>query len=163
MGFLDVVRRPRGKTFSPVVGHGVGGDGHDGQVAQRVVPAKFPGHGVSVHERKLNVQENHVRNVPQGRFDAPGAVHGLGHDEPVLFQKKPHQIEILFVILDDENVRALHAPPSSRMGMRNVKVLPEPGVLSTEMEPPMSSPRRLLMCSPSPVPSYSRVFPESTC
>ena len=39
----------------------------------------------------------------------------------------------------------------------NQKVLPWPGALSTPMRPPMSSTRRLLMESPSPVPPKRRV------
>ena len=42
------------------------------------------------------------------------------------------------------------------------KVEPCPGSLSTHIVPPMSSLRRLLMASPSPVPPYRRVVDAST-
>ena len=42
------------------------------------------------------------------------------------------------------------------------KVEPLPGSLSTHIRPPMSSPRRLLIARPSPVPPYRRVVEAST-
>ena len=41
-------------------------------------------------------------------------------------------------------------------------VEPSPSTLSTHMVPPISSARRLLTASPSPVPPYLRVVDEST-
>ena len=44
-----------------------------------------------------------------------------------------------------------------------VKVVPTPGWLRTLIPPPISSTRRLLIASPSPVPPWRRVLEVSSC
>src|SRR5277367_4857451 len=43
------------------------------------------------------------------------------------------------------------------------KVVPEPGVLSSQIRPPIISTNRFEMVSPSPVPPYLRVVVPSAC
>jgi hypothetical protein len=54
------------------------------------------------------------------------------------------------------------APSAQRSGTAKWKVDPLPSSLSTQMPPPMSSARRLLMASPSPAPPYFRVMDSWT-
>ena len=48
-------------------------------------------------------------------------------------------------------------------GILNVKTVPTPDWLSTQIRPPCSSINRLLMLNPKPVPPYRRRMDPSTC
>src|SRR5439155_18774700 len=61
--------------------------------------------------------------------------------------------------------RVLHrgAPIATRTGSVNVKVLPLPGSLSTQIRPPCSSTKRFANDRPSPVPSRERSDCRRAC
>ena len=74
---------------------------------------------------------------------------GCRHDlVTVLFEEESGEISILLVIFDEEN-GATH----KERGSENENVLPTPAWLSTQMDPPSRSIKRLQIANPSPVPS----------
>src|SRR6266850_170266 len=148
--------------------------------------AVVPAQGEGRHHHERNVGRARIGPEQTGRVEARQLgqldVHedeigqlALRHREPLLTvgglqqpvgrpaQQLPHDLPIVFVVLDVEHRPVLHAgPPSACSGTVKKNVEPRPSSLSTPMRPPCSSTSRFVMLSPSPVPPYSRVIVVST-
>src|SRR5262249_15309342 len=148
-----------------VAREGEGGDDDDGDLGGLRLRPDRP-RGVETGQLgKLHVHDDHVRLVAPSRRHPRLSVVRL---EPVIGlagEEIAHDLPAELVVLQEEALllaRAASRAAATRRGTAKEKVDPRPGSLTTQMRPPWSSTKVLVMLSPRPVPPNSRLMLAST-
>ena len=103
-GFGQVIVHSRLERFVAITGHGVGGHGDDGQIAETFVGADVPGCLESVHFRQLDVHQHQVVSVPAHRLDRLPAVSGDVHSQAEALQHGDGHLLVDLVVFHQENL-----------------------------------------------------------
>src|SRR5215510_14279176 len=144
---------------------GEGGDDDDGDLGGLRLRPDGPG-GVEPGELgKLHVHDDHVRLVAPGRRHPRLAIVRLEQVIGLAGEEIAHDLPVELVVLHEEYRLLSHAASlasGTRRGTAKENVEPRPGSLSTQMRPPWSSTKVLVMLSPRPVPPNWRLMPAST-
>src|SRR5262247_3270008 len=114
---------------------------------------------------ELDVHDDHVRLVAPGRGHASLAVMRLEQVVGLAGEEVAHDLPVELVVLDEEDLLVAHlasVASATHRGTAKEKVEPRPGSLSTQMRPPWSSTKVLVMLKPSPVPPNSRLMLASS-
>src|SRR5712691_10602378 len=143
----------------------IGGDGDDGDPAERRVGLD-PARGlVTIEPRQLYVHEDQVRVVRARHRDAVLSSQRLDHLVAGGREEITDDPSVVLVVLDQQDAPAhvISTMRSTRTGRVKEKVEPFPSADSTQMRPPWSARMRFAMARPSPVPPFFRVLDVSTC
>src|SRR4029453_2514459 len=103
--------------------------------------------------------------VARGRRHPRLAVVGLQEVIGLAGEEVPDDLPVELVVFDEGGSLLLHTASvasATRKGIAKWNVEPRPGSLSTQMRPPWSSTKVLVMLRPSPVPPNSRLMLAST-
>src|SRR5262249_61634362 len=99
--------------------------------------------------------DDHAGLAPPARGRARLAVMRLEQVVGLAGEEIAHDLPVELVVLDEEDLLVAHpasVASATRRGTAKEKVEPRPGSLSTQMRPPWSSTKGLVMLKPSPVP-----------
>jgi hypothetical protein len=72
--------------------------------------------GEAVHHRHEQIGNDDVRRVESRRFQRCGAVMRLLDNVPVARQQSPQEVQVFFLVIDDENARHTVAKPAGGGG-----------------------------------------------
>src|SRR5262245_50858856 len=144
---------------------GEGGDDDDGDLGGLRLRPDGPG-GVETGELgELYVHDDYVRLVAPSRRHPRLAVVRLEQVIGLAGKEIAHDLPVELVVLHEEYRLLSHAASlasGTRRGTAKENVEPRPGSLSTQMRPPWSLTKVLVMLSPRPVRENSRLMPVST-
>src|SRR5499427_117928 len=165
VGLGEIGGGARGHGLLVVPREGEGGDDDDGDLGGLRLRPDGP-RGIETGELgELHVHDDHVRLVASSRHHPRLPVVGLEQVIGLAGEEIAHDLPIEFVVLHEEDLLLPHAASlasATRRGTAKEKVEPRPGSLSTQMRPPWSSTKVLVMLSPRPVPPNSRLMLAST-
>ena len=98
-GLCDIVVRSHLKARDLVGRLALGGEHHDRRIGEG---ADLPAHLPAVLDGKHDIEQNDVRLKAPGELDAPAAVRGMCHLEPVLFKIQTQKFGNVAVIFHDK-------------------------------------------------------------
>ena len=115
------------------------------------------GNGPAVELRQQEVDQHRVRTLAPGQLETGHAIRGGEGLVSRAADDAPRDVEVVGLVFDDEDAGHQLAPATATAartwtGMVKLNTLPPSMSLSTQIRPPCSATRRLLIARPSPVP-----------
>src|SRR5690606_32158488 len=124
--------------------HGVGSHRDDGNRAKGGMALQRPSHGVPIHPRELDVEQNQIGHRLLGQLDAARPGSRLQNFMTALFEKELGEVTILSVVFDQEDL-CFHFASGPFSGSVTVNRLPFSHSLSAWMSPPIRTVNRWQM------------------
>ena len=100
-GFAEVAGATRGEALAFVLGHGMGGEGDDGEGV--TAGAEFAGGGVAIEFGHLHVHEDEIKRLGDGEIDGGAAIVGNGDVSAGFSQVLGNQALIVEPVLGEKD------------------------------------------------------------